>query len=65
MGLLVSHPRFWLGLGLVRGGMGLLQIRGSCSQGTLPHYNDKGLHLHEIVHLTAVTLGFAQWHCGE
>lgn len=26
---------------------GLLQIRGSCSQGTLTQNNDKGLHLHD------------------
>lgn len=29
---------------------GLLQIRGSCSQGTLTQNNDKGLHLHDSTH---------------
>lgn len=61
MGLLVSYPRLWLGQALSVVGW----VKDSCSQGTLPQYNGKGLHLHETVHLSAITSGFAQGHCGE
>lgn len=37
---------------------GLLQIRGSCSQGTLP---DKGLHLHDSAPDLVITSDLAQW----
>lgn len=37
---------------------GLLHIRGSCSQGTLP---DKGLHLHDSAPDLAITSDLAQW----
>lgn len=32
-------------------------VKGRCSQGTLSQNNGKGLHLHETVHLTAITSG--------